>query len=150
MMARAALMIGLALPLAAIGPGLPGAQPYEDGLILVRCSGYQVPLIAFPGTELLGHRIETEAFDVVLQIARGRGWFRGALIPVGPEHPARLTVEAQRYTLQAEQRRDGASLSEQVVLDRVEGTLSHSVQSRGSPVSVLKSGGQCRQIERRF
>lgn len=151
MMARAVLAGCLALLLAA-SPwrGVSKAQPHEDGLILVRCSGFQVPVIAFPGTELLGHRVETEAFDVVLHIARGRGWFRGALIHVGPDNPARLSVEAQRYTLVAEQRREGLSLTEQVVLDRVDGTVFHSSQARGSPVSVLKSGGQCRQIDRRF
>lgn len=151
MMGRAALAGCLALLLAAlVRPGLSQAQPHEDGLILVRCSGFQVPVIAFPGTELLGHRVETEPFDVVLHIARGRGWFRGALIHVGPDQPARLTVEAQRYILYAEQRREGLSLTEQVVLDRVDGTVSHSSQARGSPASILKSGGQCRQIDRRF
>ncbi len=126
------------------------AKAHDDGLLLIRCTGFQVPIIAFPGTEIVGQRTETDIFDIVLQPGRNLGWFRGALFYIGPEKPAALSVSADRYSLQIEHRLDRLTLMERLVLDRVDGSIFHSTQSRGAPVSVLKSGGTCRSVDRRF
>ena len=127
------------------------SQASADDVIGIRCVGYEVPIVMFPSGKVVGFASKEEPFDIHISPSRGIGWWSGSTFFIDEEHPAKLTMDTAKYTLDATRASAGEKSSEWLVLDRIAGTVTHYARiAEGSPSGELKRGGTCSKLEPKF
>jgi hypothetical protein len=125
------------------------ASANDDGIIIIRCVGYEEPMVSFlesgkPGSYPRNDR----PFDVHISPSRGIGWWSSSFIRIDEDRPATLLIDVDHYELTATGTKP--PMTERVWLDRVAGTMRNFFAVEGTPTVELRRGGMCSKLQPKF
>jgi hypothetical protein len=134
-----------------IGCTLHRALADEDDIIVIRCVGYEQPMVSFfesgkPGS----YPPKTEPFDIHISPSRHIGWWSSPLIRIDEDRPAKLSMDIDHYELTATGTLGEVPMTERVHLDRIGGTMGNYLAIKGDAVKELRRGGTCSKLEPKF
>jgi len=135
------------LALAALA--LAGPARAQDAKLLLRCTGTTTASAPLRGSAEPAALPTAEPFDIAIEAAAGRGWFRGHA--VSEARPGRLVTEPAAYRVKWRGTLGGVTLTEWVLVDRVDGSfVGHFIHVDGQAVQRHRWGGACVAVTRRF